>query len=266
MDLLHIIILAVLQGLTEFLPVSSSGHLILPTVLLGWQDQGLAFDVAIHMGTLTAVMVYFRKDMALLIRDWTGSLTGKGKTPHSRMAWFVGFATIPALAFGLIIKKTGVDDDLRTLAVITATTLIFGALLGVADHVSKRTVVLEKMTFRQAMVIGFSQALSLIPGTSRSGITMTAALMLGFTREAAARFSFLLSIPVILGAGALLTIDLFSSPVPVDWHAMITGTFISAISALLCIHLFLGIINRMGLMPFVIYRLALGLVLLLFMI
>ncbi|WP_330926251.1 undecaprenyl-diphosphate phosphatase [Candidatus Sororendozoicomonas aggregata] len=265
MDLLHIIVLAVLQGLTEFLPVSSSGHLILPAQLLGWQDQGLAFDVAIHMGTLTAVIAYFRQDIALLIRDWAGSLTGKRKTPHSRMAWFVGFATIPAIAFGLYIKKTGVDDDLRTLAVITATTLIFGALLGVADHFSKRTVALDKMTFRQAMVIGFAQALSLIPGTSRSGITMTAALMLGFTREAAARFSFLLSIPVILGAGTLLTVDLFSSPVPVDWGAMTIGALISGISAMGCIHLFLGIINRMGLMPFVIYRLALGLVLLLFL-
>ena len=262
MDIIQIITLAIIQGLTEFLPVSSSGHLILPSLLLDWPDQGLAFDVAIHLGTLTAVILYFRKDIGLLIRDWGLSLAGKGATQHSRMAWYVGLATIPAVVFGLLLKMSGLDEAMRSASVITATTLIFGALLGVADHFGKRTMPLEQMNLRQAMWVGFAQMLSLIPGTSRSGITMTAALMLGFKREAAARFSFLLSIPVIIGAGSLLTVDLLGSPGPIDWGTMATGALISGLSAMLCIHLFLGIINRMGLMPFVIYRLALGLVLL----
>ncbi|WP_263079830.1 undecaprenyl-diphosphate phosphatase [Endozoicomonas sp. Mp262] len=262
MDLIQIVALALIQGLTEFLPVSSSAHLILPAQLLSWPDQGLAFDVAVHIGTLTAVIIYFRKDIGLLIRDWVLSLAGKGATPHSRMAWFVGLATIPAVLFGLLLKSTGLDESMRSVTIIMSTTLIFGALLGVADHYGKRVISLEKMTLGQAMIIGFSQMLSLIPGTSRSGITMTAALMMGFNREAAARFSFLLSIPVIMGAGLLLTLDLVKSPVAVDWGVLAGGAVLSGVSAMLCIHLFLGVINRMGLMPFVVYRLALGLVLL----
>ncbi|WP_263079908.1 undecaprenyl-diphosphate phosphatase [Endozoicomonas sp. Mp262] len=262
MDFIQIVALSLIQGLTEFLPVSSSAHLILPAQLFDWPDQGLAFDVAVHLGTLTAVIIYFRKDLTLLIRDWVLSLAGKGVTQHSRMAWYVGLATIPAVIFGLLLKKTGLDEAMRSVSVITATTLIFGALLGVADHFGKRVWPVEKMTLGRAMVIGCSQMLSLVPGTSRSGITMTAALMMGFNREAAARFSFLLSIPVIMGAGLLLTLDLVKSPVPVDWGILASGALLSGISAMLCIHLFLGVINRMGLMPFVVYRLALGLVLL----
>ena len=262
MDFIQIAVLAILQGLTEFLPVSSSGHLVLPSVLLGWPDQGLAFDVAVHVGTLAAVVFYFRKDIFLLARDWLLSLVGKGATQNSRLAWYVILATIPAVAFGLLLKKAGLDEGLRSVSVITATTLIFGALLGIADHFSRSTVSIESMKFPQAMIIGLAQMLALIPGTSRSGITMTAALMLGFTREAAARFSFLLSIPIIVGAGSLLSIDLFQSTEAIDWSTMAIGALISSISAILCIHLFLGIINRMGLMPFVIYRLGLGLVLL----
>ncbi len=262
MDVIQIITLALIQGLTEFLPVSSSAHLILPAQILGWPDQGLAFDVAVHIGTLSAVIIYFRKDIGLLIRDWLLSIAGKGATQHSRMAWYVGLATIPAVVFGFLLKSTGLDESLRSISVITATTLIFGALLGVADRFGKRTMAIEKMTLGKAMLIGCSQMLSLIPGTSRSGITMTAALMLGFNREAAARFSFLLSIPVIMGAGLLLTLDLVKSPVSVDWGVLASGALLSGISAMLCIHLFLGVINRMGLMPFVIYRLILGLALL----
>lgn len=262
MDMIQIVTLALIQGLTEFLPVSSSAHLILPAQLLGWPDQGLAFDVAVHLGTLSAVMLYFRQDIYLLVRDWLGSLVGRGTTQYSRMAWYVALATVPAVLFGLILKKSGLDESLRSVTVIMATTLIFGALLGLADHLGKRRMGIEKMTLSRALVIGFSQMLALIPGTSRSGITMTAALMLGFNREAAARFSFLLSIPVIMGAGLLLTLDLVKSPQPVDWGILAGGALLSGVSAMLCIHLFLGVINRMGLMPFVVYRLGLGVALL----
>ncbi|MDP0562113.1 MAG: undecaprenyl-diphosphate phosphatase [Candidatus Endonucleobacter sp. (ex Gigantidas childressi)] len=264
MDFIHVIVLALLQGITEFLPVSSSAHLILPSQLLDWPDQGLAFDVAVHIGTLSAVIIYLRMDIYLLIRDWLSSLIGKGSTQYSRMAWYVCIATIPAVVFGFLLKSSGLDVSLRSTMVIMATTLIFGALLGIADYFGKCEKSLDDTSLRQAIMIGLSQVLSLIPGTSRSGITMTAALMLGFTREAAARFSFLLSIPVIMGAGLLFTFDLIKSSATVNWNVMAGGALLSGVSAMFCIHLFMGIINRIGLMPFVIYRLVLGLFLLLF--
>ena len=262
MDTIQVIILSLIQGITEFLPISSSAHLILPAQLLSWPDQGIAFDAAVHVGTLVAVVLYFRKDIWLLVRDWTLSLAGKGTTQHSRMAWYVGLATFPAVISGFWMKAEGIDEMLRSTTVIMLTTLIFGTLMGVADHFGKRNVPLEKVTLKTAMLIGLAQAVSLIPGTSRSGITITAALMLGFKREAAARFSFLLSIPVTLGASLLVILDLVKSEEVVMWGELISGAFLSGISALLCIHFFLGMISRMGLMPFVIYRLGLGLVLL----
>ena len=262
MDILQTVILALLQGITEFLPISSSGHLILPAQLFGWTDQGLAFDVAVHLGTLTAVIIYFWKDLLTIAQDWLRSLAGKGATVNSRLGWYLIFATLPAVFFGLILKQTGMDTAMRSVAVIAGTTMIFGAVLGWADYTGARVLPLEKITFRQAMLIGFAQALALIPGTSRSGITMTAALMMGFTREAAARFSFLLSIPVIVGAGSLLLVDLAKSTTPIDWQILSLGALVSAISAWLCVYFFLAFINRIGLMPFVIYRMILGVVLL----
>ncbi len=266
MDYLQVLLLALIQGITEFLPISSSGHLILPAQLLGWYDQGLAFDVAVHIGTLGAVLVYFRKDIFVIAIDWLGSFVGKGTTFNSRLGWYLIFATLPAVVFGLFLKSLGLDAAMRTVAVICGTTLIFGALLGWADLKGKRIQPLEQMTFKQAMLVGFAQALALIPGTSRSGITMTAALMMGMTRDAAARFSFLLSIPVILGAGTLLIKDLLESSVPVDWEVLTMGAVTAFISAWLCVHFFLAFINRIGLMPFVIYRMILGVVLLWFVI
>ena len=262
MDTLQTVILALIQGITEFLPISSSGHLILPAQLLGWTDQGLAFDVAVHLGTLAAVVIYFWKDLLAIAKDWLGALVGRGATVNSRLGWYLIFATLPAVVFGLVLKQMGLDEAMRTVAVIAGTTLIFGALLGYADRKGTQILRLDHISFRQAMLIGFAQALALIPGTSRSGITMTAALMMGFTRDAAARFSFLLSIPVIVGAGSLLTLDLVKSTEPVNWEILSLGTLVSAISAWLCVHFFLAFINRIGLMPFVIYRMILGVVLL----
>ncbi|KEQ19524.1 undecaprenyl-diphosphate phosphatase [Endozoicomonas numazuensis] len=261
MDSLQIIILALLQGVTEFLPISSSGHLILPAQLLGWSDQGLAFDVAVHIGTLVAVVGYFRKDLIRIGLDWFGSLSGKGSTVNSRLGWYLIFATLPAILVGFLLKSMGLDEAMRSIAVIAGTTLIFGALLGWADYKGKKIQPIEKLTFRQAMIIGLAQAVALIPGTSRSGITITAGLMLGMTREAAARFSFLLSIPVILGAGLLLTLDLVKATEPVNWNVLFSGALVAAVSAWICIYFFLSFINRIGLMPFVIYRFILGAVL-----
>ena len=262
MEIFQIIILALIQGITEFLPISSSGHLILPAQLLGWPDQGLAFDVAVHIGTLAAVIGYFRKDLFVIARDWLGALAGKGATTNSRLGWYIILATIPAVVLGFIMKATGLEEALRSVAVICGTTLIFGALLGWADLKGKRVQPLEALSLRQAIIIGFAQAVALIPGASRSGMTMTAALMLGMTRDAAARFSFLLSIPVILGAGLLLTLELMGSGQPVHWGELTLGAVLSGISAWLCVHYFLAFINRIGLMPFVIYRMILGVVLL----
>tara|TARA_B100001109_G_C18865061_1_gene476854 strand:- start:21835 stop:22632 length:798 start_codon:yes stop_codon:yes gene_type:complete len=263
LDLFQIIVLALLQGLTEFLPISSSAHLILPSEVLGWQDQGLAFDVAVHVGTLLAVVIYFRQDIFRLLQGWL--TTGFSRRPNAdaKLAWFVGLATIPAGVAGILLDDW-IESHLRSVEVIAWATIGFGVLLGVADRVRSKGVSLAQMTLMMALIIGAAQALALIPGTSRSGITITAALFIGLHRVDAARFSFLLSVPLILAAGALKTLDLMNSVLPVDWFAIVIGVFVSAVSAWLCIYYFLAFISRIGMMPFVIYRLILGVVLMLF--
>jgi len=261
METAHIIWLALVQGLTEFLPVSSSAHLILVPKLLNWPDQGLAFDVAVHLGTLIAVVSYFRKDIVTLFLAWIGSISGKGMTPEAKLAWGVILGTIPAGLVGLLFKDY-VELYLRSPLVIAASTIIFGLLLWYADKRSKLERSELTLGWQDFLVIGGAQALAMIPGTSRSGITITAALLLGLTREAAARYSFLLSIPIIVLTGLGVTSDLLSSDAPVDWAALSLGTVLAAISAFVCIHFFLAWINRIGMMPFVIYRLLLGVFLL----
>lgn len=265
MDLIEIIVLAVLQGLTEFLPISSSAHLILPSRLFGWEDQGLAFDVAVHVGTLAAVMIYFRQDIYRLITGWITTGFTRHPNDDGRLAWYVALATIPAGLAGLLLGDW-IEEHLRSTAVIAATTIIFGILLGVSDKIRHGQVNLVSMTLMMALVIGFAQMVALIPGTSRSGITITAALFLGLQRVDAARFSFLLSIPLILAAGGLKSLELVQATTAVDWNALILGIAISAISAWVCIYYFLAFINRIGMMPFVIYRLLLGGMLVLFFI
>ncbi|GAA5139902.1 undecaprenyl-diphosphate phosphatase [Thalassotalea piscium] len=261
MSTLEIIILSLIQGLTEFLPISSSAHLILPSAVLGWQDQGLAFDVAVHVGTLLAVVLYFRKEVGCMAVAWFGTLgVGPNKGTNSfdgRLAWWILLATIPAGLFGLLGKDI-IEEHLRSALVIAATTLIFGALLGFADLKAKQNVNIEALGLKGAMIIGLAQAIALIPGTSRSGITMTFGLMLGLSRENAARFSFLLSIPAIAMAGSYLSVKLITSTDTVDWQAMGIGSVLAFISAYACIHYFLILVNKLGMMPFVIYRLLLG--------
>ncbi|APZ42373.1 undecaprenyl-diphosphate phosphatase [Acidihalobacter ferrooxydans] len=261
MLLSHLITLAVLQGLTEFLPVSSSAHLILVPRLLGWPDQGLAFDVAVHLGTLTAVVLYFRTELARMSVEWLASVRGRGTGPEGRLAWYVLLGTIPVGLAGLLLKDW-VETALRSPLVIAWATIGFGVLLGLADWQGRRVRSEHSLGVFGVLFIGVAQALALIPGTSRSGATMTAALALGLTREAAARFSFLLSIPVIVLAGALEIKGLIASPDPVHWPTLIGGAVVSAISAFVCIHFFLKWIARLSMWPFVIYRFALGGVLL----
>ncbi|TDF38388.1 undecaprenyl-diphosphate phosphatase [Alteromonadaceae bacterium M269] len=263
MTLFEILILAIIQGITEFLPISSSAHLILPSALLGWDNQGLAFDVAVHLGSLLAVVIYFREDIGRMLVAWLSKGFSQQQTNDSRLAWSVIVATIPVIIVGYLLKDT-IEVYARSALVIAITTIGFGLLLWYADSKAKLVNSLDKITWKSALVIGLAQIAALIPGTSRSGITMTAGLMLGFDRESAARFSFLLSIPTILGAGVFATADLVSSDVAVDWISMGLGVGLSFVSAYACIYLFLAWISRLGMLPFVIYRLLLGAVLLAF--
>ena len=258
MDLLQAIALALLQGLTEFLPISSSAHLILlPQMVDGWKDQGLAFDVAVHVGTLSAVMLYFRREVTEMAVDWTMSLKTRQQTMNSRLAWAVLFGTIPVGLAGLLFKDF-IELNLRSPTVIAIATVVFGLLLWWADVAGKRHRDEYTISILDVIVIGCAQALALIPGTSRSGATITAGLLLGLTREGAARFSFLLSIPVISLSGALVTLDLIKEGAPVQWSMMIIGTVLAGVTAYLCIHFFLKLLERIGMLPFVIYRMALG--------
>lgn len=256
MEILQIVILALVQGLTEFLPISSSAHLILVPVLTNWPDQGLAFDVAVHAGTLTAVVLYFRKELARMLVEWFASFTGR-LTPDARLAWAVLIGTIPVGLAGLVFKGV-IETQLRSPMVIALATIIFGLLLWYADKTGKRSKDEYGLSLCDVLVIGLAQALALIPGTSRSGITITAALMLGLNRKAAARFSFLLSIPVIFLAGMLETMNYLSAASIEDAQPLLIGALISAVSAYACIHYFLKLLDRIGMMPFVAYRLVLG--------
>ena len=261
MEALQIIVLAVVQGLTEFLPISSSAHLILVPVILKWPDQGLVFDVAVHVGSLTAVMFYFRHEVVNMTLAWFGSVLKHRHTADSRLAWWVILGTLPAVFAGLVFKDI-IETEFRSPLVIAWATIGFGVLLGVADRFQRHVRDEYSMSWKDVVLIGFFQALALIPGTSRSGITMTAGLFLGLSRDAAARFSFLLSIPVIIASGVFKTRDLVESQLPVEWGLLVLAVLLSAFSAWLCIHLFLQLINRIGMMPFVLYRLLLGMLLL----
>lgn len=260
MTLSHIFVLALVQGFTEFLPISSSAHLILVPVLSHWPDQGLAFDVAVHVGTLIAIVSYFYKDLQQMLVAWLASIFRREHSTQSRLAWAVLFATIPVGIGGLLLNDL-VDSVLRSPLVIAGTTIGFGLLLGFADWYGKRQQELSQLNWRHVVLIGLSQVLALIPGTSRSGITMTTGLMMGLTRQAAARFSFYLSIPTIVMAGGYKALGLLEQPA-FDWTPILWGVLLSALSAYLCVFLFLKLLDRMGMLPFVLYRLVLGAVLL----
>jgi undecaprenyl-diphosphatase len=257
-DWLQTVILAIIQGLTEFLPISSSAHLILPSQVLGWVDQGLAFDVAVHVGSLLAVVYYFRKELLDLAIGGYRSMSSRAWNEQSKMIFWLFLATVPAGLAGVLLDDF-VEAELRNLFVIAMATLGFGLLLGWADFRRREDRVLD---LRIALLVGCAQVLALIPGTSRSGITMTAALFCGLDREGAARFSFLMSIPVIAAAGTLQTARLVAAGDTVPWSVLLSATLISALTAYLCIAWFLRLVDQVGFMPFVIYRGLLGLVLL----
>lgn len=266
MDFLQILLLSLVQGLTEYLPISSSAHLILAPALFGYDDQGLAFDVAVHVGSLLAVLVYFRTQLSTMIQQYFKSLrSGDWSHPEARLANLIMLATLPVMLAGLLFAGI-IADSLRSPLVIAITTIGFGLLLLLADLRGKRRSCEYELGWRAALWIGAAQALALIPGTSRSGITMTAGLMLGMTREAAARFSFLLAIPAILMSGMLVSWELSQQQQLANWHELGWGILFSFIAAISCIHVFLRLVEKVGMWPFVVYRLLLGCFILLYLV
>jgi undecaprenyl-diphosphatase len=259
MDLVQAVVLAVVQGLSEFLPISSSGHLVLIPHFFGWPDQGLAFDVAVHMGTLAALLVYFRRQLWSMAGGWVASVTRQQHTRDSRLAWQLLVATIPVGLVGLLFNDF-IEENLRNPLFVAGTLSFFGLLMYAADRWGKGTRDEFGLSWGQAMLIGCAQALALMPGTSRSGITMTAGRALGLTRSAAARFSFLLAIPGIGAAGAYEGLKLLTSDHAVDWLPMLVGVVFAALSGLACIHFLIRFIERIGLLPFTVYRLFIAVV------
>lgn len=257
MTLIQVVILAIVQGLTEFLPVSSSGHLVLVPYLFAWADQGLAFDVAVHFGSLAAVCIYFRKDMASILAGGMRLLGDNITTPESRLAQAIALGTVPAALAGLLFASW-IEANLRDPLVIVYTLSGFGILMAIADRVGRRERNISDVGFRDAVIIGFAQALSLVPGTSRSGVTITAARFLGFGRQDAARFSFLLSAPVIFLAAMYKLIALILGDPAVAWGQLGLGALLACVVAYLSIEFFMRIVTRIGLAPFAIYRLILA--------
>lgn len=262
---LQILFLAFIQGATEFLPISSSGHLLLPSLLLGWADQGLLFDVVLHLGSLVAVVSYFWKELSRLFFGWLRSVVRiDASNEQSDFVWKIIVGTLPAGVLGLIFSDM-IESISRSLVVLSVTSIFFGLLLFVADK--SRTAESRIMTifWWQVLIIGFAQALALIPGVSRSGVTMTAALFCGITRDEALRFSFFLSIPIIIASGVFKFWELLGAGltfIELPWFQMGLAFFVSGLVAFWCIHFCMLIVPRIGFVPFVFYRVIFGLALL----
>ena len=257
MPLWHLLLLAVLQGATEFLPVSSSGHLVLLPALTGLEDQGTFLDVAVHVGSLGAVVLYFRAEVAEALRGTADLLRGR-RTRAAGLALGLVVATVPVMAAGLAIKATVGTDALRSVALIGWTTLLFGLLLGAVDLRAPAARTDGDWTWRHALWMGLAQALALVPGTSRSGIVITAARALGYARESAARLAMLMSIPTILASGAVLSLDVAGEA---DWALARDGAVAAAFSfaaALAALALMMRLLRSVSFLPYVIYRVALG--------
>ncbi len=267
MTIIQLIILALVQGITEFLPISSSGHLILVPALTGWADQGALMDVSVHIGTLTAVLLYFKQDTKGLFLAGMGSL---GITParraventlYMKLFWGLVIGTIPMVIVGGIMVATNINDMLRTAEVIAFTSIFFGILLYIADKKGMTEKTMERMAIKPALLIGVAQIFALIPGTSRAGVTMTMARYLGFTRTEAARFTMLLSIPAIIASGAATALDAFEETTTSQWVDAGIAATLSCVTALVAIHFLMKWLERANMTIFVIYRILLGMIL-----
>ena len=228
--------------------------------MLGWQDEGLTFDVAVHVGTLLAVVTYYRRDLLAMTESCLGLLRGRGTNADTQLVFYLAVATVPVCVVGFLADDF-IESQLRSLPVIATTTLLFGLLLGLADRHARLASSFVTLTLGIALIIGVAQALAPVPGVSRSGVTLTAGLLLGLNRATAARFAFLLSIPVIAGAGLLKGMQLAQEGAAVEWGLMAAAALLAAVTAYACIGLFLRLLERVGLMPFVYYRIVLAAVL-----
>lgn len=260
MPILHLVIIALIQGVTEFLPISSSGHLVLAPELFGWQDQGLIIDIAVHVGTLFAVLLYLYRDVGAMAGGLARSMRGR-RDPGAKLFLFLVIGTIPVVGAGYAMHHY-LPGGLRSMEVIAWATLGFGILLWIADNIGMTVRRIEHLRVLDVIVIGLAQCLALIPGTSRSGITMTAARLIGMERPDAARFSLLMSIPTIIAAGTLAGLDLYESgDIELAGDAFVAAG-LSFVSALIAIALMMAWLRRASFTPFVVYRIVLGGVLL----
>lgn len=259
MNLLHAALLGLIQGATEVLPISSSGHLILIPRLLGWPDSGLTFDVALHFGTFLAIFIYFRKDVATLVRDGLTGLYQPGEQKTLRLPWMIVLASLPAAVAGKTLEEP-IEAIFRSSPLMIALMLIlFGLGLGLADRYGKKLQDVASLTLGTAMLVGCFQCLALVPGVSRSGITITAGLLLGLARTDAARFSFLLSLPIVFGAALLKGLQLLKHGVePGMAMPMLVGVVVSTVVGYLSVAFLLKFVQNRTLWPFVWYRIAVG--------
>jgi undecaprenyl-diphosphatase len=257
------LLIAIVQGVTEFLPISSSGHLILIPYFTDLPDQGPMIDVAVHVGSLLAIVIYFWRDVMGLARGGFATV-GIGKDPLQRrlFLWVVA-GTIPAVLFGLFLKLGGYLESFRFTDLVATNLIVYGLLLAAADRWGKQDKSFEDVTLRDAILVGLAQAMALIPGTSRSGVTMTAARALGYGRVESARFSFLLAIPAITGAGLLAALDLAEASMEMQWDAFVAGAM-TFVAAFLTMAFLMNFLKRASMMVFVIYRVVLGVGLLVF--
>jgi undecaprenyl-diphosphatase len=262
MTLFNLFLIAVIQGITEFLPISSSGHLILLPHVTGSADQGLVIDVAVHVGTLLAVIVFFWSDVRSAAVGSLRLMRGKVDTPGAFLALCLAIGTVPVVMAGLAIKVTGIDEALRSTAVIGWTMLVFGVVLYWADQKGPETRTAERWTIRHAVIMGLWQVLALIPGTSRSGITITGARLLGYGRKGAARLSMLMSIPTIAMAGLLLGLDVYGQGDAATARDGAVAAALAFVAALAALSLMMRLLRSVSFTPYVIYRVVLGVILL----
>ncbi|UOQ58440.1 undecaprenyl-diphosphate phosphatase [Leucobacter allii] len=260
MGIFEAILLGIIQGLTEFLPISSSAHLRIASELLGIGDAGAAFTAITQIGTEAAVIVFFWRDIVRIIGRWFGSLTGRvaRKDPDALMGWWIIVGTLPIVVLGLLFQDQ-IETTLRSLWFVAISLIVFGLLLGVADRVGRNARPLEQLTWKHGLVYGFAQALALIPGVSRSGGTITAGLFMGYRREAAARYSFLLAIPAVLGSGFYQVFKAVRAPEgQTPMGLTLVATLVAFVVALFVIGLFMKYISKRSFLPFVVYRVLLG--------
>lgn len=261
MDALQAIILGIVQGLTEFLPISSTAHQRIVASIMGWDDPGAAFTAVTQLGTETAVLIYFRKDLWEVITTWLRSLTDPAlrNSPHARMGWYIIVATIPIGILGLLFKDQ-IENGARDLYLIGTTLIVFGLIMGFADSQASLEKDVDELDLRSGFLVGVAQSLALVPGVSRSGATMSAGLLLGLTRQAAARFSFLLAIPAVLASGLYELVSLAGGDSPGNdpWWAIALATVIAFAIGYAAIAWLLRYVTHHTLKVFVGYRVALG--------